>query len=189
MAMNMEEVVGAEFGASVQRGAGVKAGKKLENRWHVEAKGPDGVTKWVDEFDNIVVTDGLNDSLTKHLKGSSYTAAWYVGLTDGTPTVDPTDVMNSHAGWVEVEAYDEAVRQTLTLGTASAGSISNTASKAVFTISADSTTVGGAFVTSVSTKGGTTGVLYGAGAFTAGDKSLDDNDTLTVTVTLTAAAA
>ena len=98
--------------------------------------------------------------------------------------------MGTHAGWTEVVAYDELVRQTLTLGTASAGSISNTAAKAVFTISANGTDIGGAFVSTGSAKatdsGYNTGVLYGAGAFTAGNKSLDDGDTLTVTITLTA---
>lgn len=60
--------------------------------------------------------------------------------------------------------------------------------KAVFTISSNSTTIGGAFVTTNNTKGGSTGTLYGGGAFSAGDKTIDDNDTLTVTVTLTATA-
>jgi len=38
------------------------------------------------------------------------------------------------------------------------------------------------------TKSGTTGTLYGGAAFTA-NRTLNDNDTLTVTVTLTAANA
>lgn len=145
--------------------------------------------KWIEEFDNLVVNAGLNDSLDKHLKGSAYTAAWYVGLMSGTPTVAAGDTMASHAGWTEVTAYDEATRQTLTLGAVAAQSVDNAASKANFTISANSTTIGGAFLTTVNTKGGTTGTLYGGGAFSAGNKVLDDNDTLAVTVTCTAAAA
>lgn len=180
---------GMAIAATTQRNAGIGAAKGLSTHYRVEARDSKGNLKWVDEFDNLVVTAGLNDSLTQHFKGSSYTAAWYVGLTDGTPTFDAGDTSSSHAGWVEVTAYDEAVRQTLTLGSVSGGSVDNTASKAVFTISSDSTTIGGAFVISNSTKGGSTGVLYGGGAFTAGDKSLDDNDTLSVSVTLTAAAA
>jgi hypothetical protein len=88
-----------------------------------------------------------------------------------------------------VTAYDEAARQTWTDGGVSSQSVSNSASPATFTISTDGTTVGGLFLTSVSTKGGTTGTLYAAGAFSAGDKSLDDNDTLDVTATFTQAAA
>jgi len=144
--------------------------------------------KWEDGFENIVVNAGLDDLLDKYFKGSAYTSAHYVGLTDGTPTVAGADTMASHAGWTEVTAYDEATREALTLGTVSGQSVDNSASKATFTISANGTTIGGAFVTTVNTKGGSTGTLYGGGAFSAGDKLLDDNDTLNVTVTLTTSA-
>lgn len=175
--------------ANAQRLAAVAGIKRLATHYKIECHDKNGRLKWVDEFDNLVVTAGLNDSLDKHFKGSAYTAAWYVGITGTAPTFAAGDTMASHAGWTEVTAYDEAVRQTLTLGTVSGGSVDNSASKAVFTIDTNSTVVGGAFVVTVNTKGGTTGTLYGGGAFTAGDKSLDDNDTLSVTVTLTAAAA
>lgn len=147
-----------------------------------------GQLKWREVVPNTVVNVGLDDVLDKYFKGSAYTSAHYVGLTDGTPTPAAADTMSSHAGWVEVTAYDEAVRQTLTLGSVSSQSVSNTASKATFTISTNSTTIGGAFTVTNSTKGGSTGTLYGVAAFTAGDKSLDDDDTLQVTVTLTAAS-
>ena len=162
-------------------------GIKLENHYKVECI-RQGKVIWSDEFDNIVVTAGLNDSLDKHLKGSGYTAAWYVGLVSGTPTVAAADTMGSHAGWTEITNYDEATREVLTLGTVSAGSVDNSASVASFAINAG-VTVGGAFVTSVSTKGGTTGVLYGAGAFTGGNRALLSGDTLNVTVTCSASAA
>lgn len=145
--------------------------------------------KWVDEVKNAVVTAGLNDNIDKYFNGSTYTAAWYVGLTDGTPSFAAGDTMSSHAGWTEVTAYDESVRETLTLGAAAAGSANNTGNEAVFTISANGTTIGGAFLVTNSTKGGSTGTLFGGAAFTAGDKSLDDNDTLTVTVTVTNTSA
>ena len=174
--------------ANLTRNGGLVSAIRLENHYLVECFGADGKLKWTDEFDNIVVNAGLDDSLDKHLKGSTYTAAWYVGLTDGTPTVAAGDTSSSHVGWVEVQDYSEAVRQTLTLGSVSGQSVSNSASKAVFSING-TTTVGGAFIISVSTKGGTTGVLYGAGAFTGGDRSVVSGDTLNVTVTCTAAAA
>lgn len=154
--------------------------------YKVEAHDRHGVPLWTEIVPNLVTTAGLNDSLDKHFKGSTYTAAWFVGLADGTPTFALGDTSASHAGWTEVTAYDEANRQTLTLGSVSGGSVDNSASKAVFTISTDSTTVGGAFVISVNTKGGSTGVLYGGAAFSS-DRVLNDGDTLTVTVTLTAA--
>ena len=160
----------------------------LENHYIVECIGPDGKLKWTDEFDNLVTNEGLNDNLDKYLKGSTYTAAFYVGLTDGTPTVNAADTMSSHAGWTEVTDYSESTREALVLGTVASQSVDNSASKASYSINATAT-VGGAFITTVSTKGGTTGVLYGVGAFTGGDKSVDNGDTLNVTVTCTAAAS
>jgi hypothetical protein len=147
---------------------------------------------WVDPFWNNVVHEGLDHSLNQHLKGAAYTAAWYIGLTDGTPTVADTDTISSHAGWTEVTAYDETFRQTLTLGAVSGQSVDNSASKGTFSING-STTVGGAFLISGdggTAKGGATnGTLYGAGAFTGGDRSLNNGDTLNVQLTLTAGTA
>jgi hypothetical protein len=138
-----------------------------------------------------VVEEGLDDSLDKHLKGSGYTAAWFVGLTDGTPSFAAGDGMGTadHGGWTEVTAYDEAVRQTLNLGAVSGQSVDNSGSKAVFTIDTNDTTIGGAFIVSVDTKGASQGTLYGGGAFTGADKTIDDDDTLTITVTCTASAS
>lgn len=175
--------------AEVVRNAGVGCGVAAATHYRIECFDRHGNLKWVDEFGNLVVTAGLNELIDKTFKGSSYTAAWYVGLTDGTPTFDAGDTMSSHAGWVEVTAYDEATRQALTLGSVSGGSASNTASKATFTISTNGTTIGGAFLATVNTKGGSTGTLYGGGAFSAGDKTIDDNDTLAVTITITQTAA
>lgn len=143
---------------------------------------------WSESFANLVVNTGLDDILDKYWKGSTYTASHFVGLTDGTPTVAAGDTMSSHAGWAEVTAYSESVRQTLTLGTVSSQSVDNSASKATYSINGTAT-VGGAFVTTNNTKSGTTGTLVGAGAFTGGDKSVASGDTLNVTITATQAAA
>lgn len=177
----------AEAGAcaSAQEAAQIK----VQNHYRIEAFSPSGDLKWVEEFSNIVPTGGLNDVLDKYLKGSAYTAAFFIGLTDGTPTVAAGDTMASHAGWAEVTAYSEGTRPALTLGAVSGGSVDNSASKATFTISANGTAIGGAFMATDSTKGGTTGVLYSVAAFAAGDKSLDSGDTLSVTVTCTSASA
>lgn len=175
-----------ESGVTAQPGVPVGT-KGLSTHYKVEAF-RDGELLWVEEFDNLVVDAGLDDSLDKHLKGSAYTAAWYVGLTDGTPSFAPGDTMSGgHAGWTEEQTYDEAVRQTLVLGTVSGKSVDNSASKAVFTISGTAT-FGGAFVVDNSTKGGSTGILYGGGAFSQ-DRALIDNDVLNVTITCTAAAS
>lgn len=161
---------------------------KRSSVYLLEAHDKDGNLLWSEEVHNLVTTVGLNDSLDKQFKASGYTAAWYVGITDGTPTFAAGDTAASHAGWTEVEDYSEANRQELTLGSVAAGSVNNSASKAVFTIDDDSIVIGGAFVVSVSTKGGSTGVVYGGAALSA-DRTLNTSDTLTITVTLSAASA
>ena len=140
--------------------------------------------KWRDTIENIVVDEGLNELLTQTFKNGTQSATWYLGLTDGTPTVAPGDTMASHPGWVEVVAYTEANRVTWQSGTVSGGSLDNSANKATFSINANATVTGGAFLTDNNTKGGATGKLYAAGAFTGGDKSLDDGETIDVTATM-----
>ncbi len=139
----------------------------------------------VDEWTaiNVNTTVGLNDLLTNYWKGSSYTAAWFVGLK-GTGTVLAADTAASHSGWTDITTYSNGTRPALTLGTASAGSIDNTASKAVFNING-STTIFGAFLITNSAVGGTSGTLWGGTDF-SGSRALQSGDTLTVTVTLTA---
>ena len=147
----------------------------------------DGKVIWVDEGPNLIVTEGRNKMLDETLAGSTYTAAWYMGLTDNTPTIAAGDTMSSHAGWTETQNYDEATREALTFAAASSGSKA-TSADASFTISAGGDNVGGVFVTSVSTKGGTTGVLFSGKAFTGGNRTLVEADVLNVsyTVSLTA---
>lgn len=144
---------------------------------------------WSDDWSNMIVNAGLNDMLDKYFKGSAYTAAHYVGLTDGTPTVAAGDTMGSHAGWAEVTAYTETVRQTLTLGTVSSQSVDNSASKATYSINADSTTIGGAFVAGSSAKSETASTLLSVGAFSGGDLVLNNGSTLTVQGTYSLADA
>jgi len=159
---------------------------RLKNTWEVVCKGSDGKEKWRELNDNLIVTVGLNDLLDKYFKGSSYTAAWYIGLK-GTGTALAADTMSSHSSWAVDANYSESVRQTLTLGTPSAGSVNNSASKATFSING-TTTIYGAFLTSSNTKSGTAGTLYGVVDF-GSSRAVISGDTLEITVTLTAASA
>lgn len=183
--------------STIDRGAREMNKIGMSTLYEVECYGADGVLKWEDTFKNTVVNAGLDDVLNEYFKGSAYTAAFYIGLiATSTPTVSAADVMSSHAGWTENENYkdtnngaSDVSRPVLTLGTVSSQSVDNTASKGVFAIDTDTQTVGGCFLTDNITKGQATGLLYGGGPFTNGDKSVDDGDTLNVTVTLTAASA
>lgn len=155
---------------------------RLNHHWRFEAFSSEGDFLWDDEFDNLVVNEGLNDYLDKYYKGSTYTAAHYVGLADGTPSFAAGDTMSTHAGWTEVTAYSEGARQTFTPGTVASQSVDNSGSVAAFSING-STTVGGGFLSTDNTKGGTAGILVGGNAFSGGDRTLNNGDTLNVTVT------
>ena len=158
----------------------------LKNIWEVVCLDSDGNEKWREINKNLVTTEGLNHVLSSTLDGGTQITTWYVGLK-GTGSAAAGDTMSSHSGWSEITDYSQSVRQTLTLGTAAAGSIDNSANKASYSINATAT-VAGAFITSDSTKSGTSGTLYGVVDF-ASSRSVISGDTLEVTVTLTAASA
>lgn len=167
----------------------LNAGLLCKNVYRFECFDAQGNLKWSEEVPNLTVDAGLNDILDKYFKGSTYSAAWYVGLIDNASfsAIAAGDTMGSHAGWLESSAYSNANRPTLTLGTVASKSVDNSASKAAFTINGTAT-IKGAFVTTSNTKGGTTGTLYGAAAF-ASTRDVASGDTLNVTVTLTSASA
>jgi len=158
----------------------------LKNIWEVVCRDSEGNEKWREVNKNLVTTVGLNHVLSSTLDGATQITAWYVGLK-AAGSAAAGDTMASHSGWTEVVAYSQAVRQTLTLGTAAAGSIDNTASKATYSINGTAT-VAGAFINSNSAKSGTAGTLYGVVDF-GSSRAVISGDTLEVTVTLTAASA
>ena len=159
----------------------------------IQCQDKDGNLKWEAEAPNLVVNGGLQDMNAKYFTGSSYTATWYLGLYGSGSTNNPaaSDTMSSHAGWTEVTAYSQSTRPACSFGTATTANpsvISNSGSPATFSING-TTTVGGAFLTSNNTKGGTTGTLFSAADFQSpGDRSVVNGDTLTVTYTFSLTA-
>ena len=151
-----------------------------------------GNLKWEAESKNLVVNVGLQDMNAKYFTGSAYTAAWYIGLYGAGASNTPaaSDTMSSHAGWTENTGYSNATRPACTFATPTTANPSvatNSASPASFNINATST-VGGAFLTSNNTVGGTTGTLFSAADFGApGDRSVASSDILNVTYTLSLA--
>jgi len=156
--------------------------------FRIECRDKNGGLKWVAESANLVVNVGLKDMNDKYFAGSAYTATWYIGLYGAGNTNNPAagDTAASHTGWTEVTAYTQATRPQVTFSaatTADPSVINNVASPAVFSINA-TTTVGGAFLISNNTKGGTTGVLFSAADFAApGDRAVVNGDTLNVRYT------
>lgn len=166
---------------------GVLLGEALHIRGHYtfECIAPDGTVRWRDEARNLVVTVGKNDLLDKYFAGSAYTAAFYLGLVDnaGFSAYAAGDTMSSHAGWTEATPYSNSTRPAVSWNAASAGSKASTTT--AFTINATATLNGG-FLSTNSTKGGTTGTLFSGSAFTGGNRTVANGDTLNVTYTASA---
>lgn len=165
---------------------------KATGKYTVECYDKDGNLKWTAESKNLVVNEGLQYMAGVALTSTAQITTWYLGLYGSGSTNSPAagDTMASHAGWTEVTDYSEANRPTATLAAATLANpsvVTNTASKAVFSING-TTVVGGAFLTSNDTKGGTTGTLFSAADFSApGDRSVVSGDILNVTYTFSLA--
>lgn len=148
----------------------------------------DGRLKWEAASPNLVVNVGLQDMNTKYFTASGYTATWYLGLYGAAASNNPAagDTAALHAGWTEVTAYSQATRPACTFGSATNADpsvISNSALPAVFTMNS-TVTVGGAFLISNNTKGGSTGILFSASDFASpGDRNVVSGDTINVTYT------
>ena len=149
----------------------------------VECVGPDGQIKWADTFHNLVMNGGLANMNGAYFAGTAQTTTWYLGLVTGPgsgTTFAATDTLASHAGWTENTAYT-GNRKSVTFGSATTANpsvITNSASPSSFVMTGTAT-IAGAFLSSVAT--GTSGILFSAGDFTGGDKSVASGDTLNVT--------
>lgn len=140
--------------------------------------------------DNLLTTEGMNHMLSVTFAGGTQTGTWYLALwgTNTTPAAGWTAAtFPATAGEITsaTEGYGEAGRVAFVEATPASGAVTNSASKADFTIVTASTlTVYGAAVTSVQTKGATTGVLMSAARFAA-VRTLQDDDVFSVGYTLT----
>jgi hypothetical protein len=190
--MNEEIKISDATAALIEQNGGLADSAKASGVYHIQCWDKDGNLKWEAESKNLVVNVGLQDMNSKYFTGSSYTAAWYLGLYGAGASNTPAagDTMSSHAGWTENTTYSNATRPACTFGvptTANPSVATNSASPASFSING-TTTIGGAFLTTSNTKSGTTGTLYSAADFSSpGDRSVVSGDTLTVTYTLSLA--
>lgn len=161
--------------------------------YKIECHDAQGNLKWEESTHNLVVNEGLQDMNNKYFKGSSYTAAWYLGLITGPGSgtaIAAADTLASHAGWTEFTDYS-GNRKAVTFGTpttADPSVVDNSGSPSSFTISGSGGVVAGAFLCSVAT--GTSGILFSASDFQSpGDRTVVSGDTLTVTYTFSLDAA
>lgn len=134
----------------------------------------------------MITNEGLNYCLDVAVHDAAKVTTWYVGLIHSTnySTLAAGDTMGSHSGWEENTSYDEAARVTWTEGAASSQQTTNSTAMA-FTMNA-AATIKGIFVTSVSTKGGSTGTLLATKLLDGGDRTVAAGQLLKVTLTINA---
>ncbi|MES2048877.1 MAG: hypothetical protein V4447_10780 [Pseudomonadota bacterium] len=189
MSSQIEKVVLSSAVASAMGVAcGLGENVQVHGWYDAVCRDADGNELWREHFPNLVVTQGKNDLLDKYFAGSAYTAAFFLGLISSTSysAIVAADTMASHAGWLEAggantPTYAASTRPSVAWAAASAGTKAISPG-IVFTFSGSGTVKGG-FLTTNSTKDGTTGTLYSAGLFTGGDQPVVSTNTLTVSYT------
>lgn len=146
--------------------------------------------KLIDAWDskNVVTDEGINHALNVIFSGATQVTTWYIGLfgNNYTPvTGDAAASFPATAGEVTAQ-YSESARPAYVEAASTAKSITNAANKATFT-AASGFTAYGAFLSSVATKGGTSGVLMAASRFST-VKTLAAGDQVVVTYTINGAS-
>ena len=180
-----------KFGATLISHPEVKSILPICSWWEFEhyRKG-----KLIDQWEqkNVNTDQGLNHLLNVAFNSATQITSWYMGLfeSDTTPLVTHTYAV---PGFTESTAYDEATRVAYVDATATTKVMTNSASKATFTIS-ETKTIYGAFLcgggTGAATKSDTEGggILFASSKF-ATAKEVVDNDVLMVVCSITLANA
>jgi hypothetical protein len=186
-------------------------GALASGTYTAECYGPDGALKWRDTIENVWVSQGMEAVLTHVLKGSSYTAANFLGLIEDTgygfsgangSGVARTNLAGSITaaggaspanGWNEAPSSTATPRGTPSFGSASSSGVNTDlalSASVSFSILATDTIKGcfmlirsAAGTAPTSAVGNTNGALLSAGLFTGGDKAVGNGDTLNVSYT------
>ena len=175
-------------GLVANSGSGDQA--KATGVYHIECHDKDGNLKWTDQSKNLVVNVGLQYMAGTALTSTTQITTWYIGLYGAAASNTPAagDTLASHAGWTEITPYTgNRVTAVFAAATnANPSVVTNTASKASFSITSTAT-VGGAFLCSAAS--GTSGTLFSAADFASpGDRSVVSGDVLSVTYTFSLSA-
>lgn len=142
----------------------------------------------VEEIDNLVVNQGLNHILGVEFNGQTQITNWFLGLFQGNYSPVASDTAATLPGnATECSSFTSPTRPAWQEAAPSGQSITNSANPAIFTFNAP-VTVYGAFLTSSSTIGGTSGTLFAAAQF-ASPKAVANADQLLVSYTFNAASA
>jgi hypothetical protein len=183
--------IGAQITAMVERPLIYQPRFLAESVWDVEhwRKGR-MLSKTLDH--NVCTDEGLDALLDIMFHGATQITTWYVAIFESDTTPD-ADATYDTPVYTESTAYTEGARQAFVEAAASSQSITNSASKATFTMNATKTIYGAALVgggtdatDNTDTAGG--GTLYCASKFSS-SKSVESGDVLKITITITAADA
>jgi hypothetical protein len=183
--------LGDAVDATVTRNAGGAELLGLEGVYTAECYDAQGNLKWSDVIENLTTNVGRQNLLNSYFSNTGGGAV-VMGLK-GTGTAAYADTQASHATWLEVGNTNaptySGTRKTPVFATATNAnpSVLATSAAVVFSMTG-SGTVAGAFINigGSSTIDSTTGVLFSAGDFTAGSKTVTSGDTINVTYTLSA---
>tara|TARA_R110000868_G_scaffold377216_1_gene642505 strand:- start:1076 stop:1690 length:615 start_codon:yes stop_codon:yes gene_type:complete len=175
----------------------------IQGVYHAICYDKDGNIKWEDTAPNLVTAVGKQALFDYYFGatgtgGGTASGANYMGLCGGTATYAAADTMASHT-WTEVGGTNAPAytgnRQSPTwsaatsTGTTPTNVTTKAASAVTFTFTSGGT-VNGCFInggaSASATKDTTTGILYSAGNFTGGSKTVASTDTLAVTYSTTA---
>jgi hypothetical protein len=189
---NEKAIFGDSVEATVIRGAGQTEFVGLEGVYSVECHDAQGNLKWSETIENLTTNVGRKSLLDSYFANTGG-GAIVMGLK-GTGTAAYADTQSSHSTWNEVGGANaptySGTRKTPSFSSATTAnpSVLTTSAAVVFSMTS-SGTVAGAFINvgGSSTIDNTTGVLFSAGDFTAGSKTVTSGDTINVTYTLSAA--
>lgn len=151
------------------------------------------VDTWINGKDhqvdkNIVPTEGLNQVLLATFCNGTIIGSWYVALFSGNVTPGLTLTGATFVSTcTEFTTYSQSARVLWVPGTPAAGSVDNSASQAVFTISTGGTLYGAALL-EASAKSAVTGKVGAAVRF-ASSRTVVAADVLNVQYTLTATSS
>lgn len=167
----------------------IQTGAKFAGQFIAECYRGD-IPIWIEKTHNTLTNEGLNHILNIILHADTQITTWYCTLVE-TDTTASTAMTYAVPVYTESTAYDEATRPAYVEAASTAQSTTNSASKAVFTISATKTMYGASLVgggtaatTKANTAGGGTLLCY---AKFATSRAVLDDDIINLTYTVTAA--
>ncbi len=180
--------------ASVGRRSGVDEAAQAHGHYAFRCHGPDGKIKWEDVIDNVVCTEGKNLAFDTFLAGSAYTVTGpYLGLISsvGWTQVQASDTgaqINGTNQWKEAglgNAPTYSGNRPTTAGNwnAASGGAKALTAAIVYTMTGSGTLEGGFILygsSAVATKDNAAGILWSAGTFSGGTKTVGSGDTVSV---------